>query len=147
MRMGHSIKLGRGRRRGSGRSRWEQPVGWLVQVWAGSTRTANTLPLCAVRGLKKSSRSRSRSCSWSWSREATASTCILAKGNGAHESSWTRTRTWAAFKVRTSLSCLDLRIRQADAMRDSQMEALAKPLHASQGDKTAKKKTEQKKLN
>lgn len=45
----------------------------------------------------------------------------------------------AAFKVRTFLR------RSADlpgAMRDSQMEALVKPLHASHGDKTAKKKME-----
>lgn len=69
--------------------------------------------------------------------EATARTCILAKGNGAHRAgpvpqSGSCSRR-AAFKVHTSLRWA------AGAMRDSQMEALAKPLHASHGDKTAEK--------
>lgn len=98
---------------------------------AGSTRTANTLRLCAVRRLKKRGWRRRRR------REATARTCILAKGNGAHRAgpvpqSASCSRR-AAFKVHTSLRWA------AGAVRDSQMEALAKPLHASHGDKTAEK--------
>lgn len=104
MRMGHSIKLGMGRSKedeggqGKGESVGVQVGGLSL---AGSTRTANTLRLCAVRRLKKRGRRRRKG------REATARTCILAKGNGAHRAgpvpqSGSCSRR-AAFKVHTSL--------------------------------------------
>lgn len=99
MRMSHSIKLGKRRR--SRRS----VRGWAVQVWAGSTRTANTLALCAVRRLKKKERSR----------EIHRKHMHIGKGKWC-TSRWTCVLLPGGQLLKCARFCVDLRICRAQCV-------------------------------